>query len=219
MAPTICLSELPVTRGSSSPYTRRRLKTHNGGIGKRQQHHQRADIKQILNAPSEDSIPAPPSENFLWDPQFATDSCTPVVLNSSQNSTARVPKDPQEYWKTIITRREGLLNIVSRTMALVRRNQILQKRVNALRAETQDFIQSVLSNPENKQCQENKEAPSKESVVSSTTDEVSTTPTSPPTSDSMNTLTNCVTSTSSSSEFDSDTSMDYASDDSENSKL
>lgn len=44
----------------------------------------------------------------------------------------------------------GLLNIVARTIALVRRNHILEKKVEALRLETRSFIDSVLNNPENK---------------------------------------------------------------------
>lgn len=48
-------------------------------------------------------------------------------------------------------RREGLLDITLRTMALLRRNQQLQYRLSALQAETRAFVQSVLSNPENSQ--------------------------------------------------------------------
>jgi len=45
-----------------------------------------------------------------------------------------------------------LLNIVIRTISLVQRNHILQKRLNALRAETRR-LSSTLNNPKNR-CQE-----------------------------------------------------------------
>jgi len=44
-----------------------------------------------------------------------------------------------------------LLSIIVRTIILVRRNRILQRRLNALRAETRRFLRSVLNNPENQQ--------------------------------------------------------------------
>ena len=42
-----------------------------------------------------------------------------------------------------------LLKIVIRTIALVRRNHILEKKIRALRLETRSFITSLLENPEN----------------------------------------------------------------------
>lgn len=66
-----------------------------------------------------------------------------------------------------------LLNIVVRTISLVRRNRILQKRVNALRAETRRFLRSVLNNPENQRQQDRLQMPQPEGeVVSSSTDKV-----------------------------------------------
>lgn len=66
-----------------------------------------------------------------------------------------------------------LWSIVIRTITLVRRNHILQRRVNALRAETRRFLHSVLNNPQN-QCQQNRlQMPQFESeIVSSSTDKV-----------------------------------------------
>lgn len=81
-------------------------------------------------------------------------------------------------------------------MALVRRNNILQKKVNALRAETRDFIHSVLNNPENKCIQERLDAVDcKEADVSSSTEEIIPRPSLPPTPDSTNSLSNDVSST------------------------
>lgn len=51
----------------------------------------------------------------------------------------------------MLRRRDGLLDITLRTMALLRRNQQLQCRLSALQAETRAFVQSVLNNPENSQ--------------------------------------------------------------------
>lgn len=58
----------------------------------------------------------------------------------------------------------------------MQRNRILQRRLNALRAETRRFLRSVLNNPEN-QCQERRlqmSTYSEDEIVSSTTEKVST---------------------------------------------
>lgn len=76
-------------------------------------------------------------------------------------------------------------------MALVRRNNILQKKVNALRAETRDFFHSVLNNPENKCIQQRLDAiDCKEADVSSSTEGIMPRPSLPPTPDSTNFLSN-----------------------------
>ena len=82
-------------------------------------------------------------------------------------------------------------------MALVRRNNILQKKVNALRAETRDFFHSVLNNPENKCIQQRLDPiDCKEADVSSSTEEIMPRPSLPPTPpDSTSSLSNSVSST------------------------
>jgi hypothetical protein len=51
----------------------------------------------------------------------------------------------------LLRRREGLLDITVRTVALIRRNHQLQIRLAALQAETKEFVRSVMSNPENQE--------------------------------------------------------------------
>ncbi|KNC29449.1 hypothetical protein FF38_00350 [Lucilia cuprina] len=50
---------------------------------------------------------------------------------------------------------DGLLSIAIKTIKLVKRNQLLQKRLTQLQLETSEFIQSVLANPENRHFREN----------------------------------------------------------------
>lgn len=50
---------------------------------------------------------------------------------------------------------DGLLSIAIKTIKLVKRNQLLQQRLTQLQLETSEFIQSVLSNPENRHFREN----------------------------------------------------------------
>lgn len=49
--------------------------------------------------------------------------------------------------KSVPDNRERIVNITLRTLALMRRNQRLQYRLNLLQAETRAFVQSVLSSP------------------------------------------------------------------------
>ncbi|XP_017011399.2 uncharacterized protein Cipc [Drosophila takahashii] len=60
---------------------------------------------------------------------------------------------------------EGLLSIAIKTIKLVQRNKLLQKRLAQLQLETSEFIASVLSNPENRQFRE-KISPKAEAKVS-----------------------------------------------------
>lgn len=48
------------------------------------------------------------------------------------------------------TNNEGLLNIALKTIKLVQRNKMLQKRLAQLQLETSEFVASVLANPENR---------------------------------------------------------------------
>ncbi|XP_031836229.1 uncharacterized protein LOC116428578 [Nomia melanderi] len=170
MAPTICLSEIPVVRRPTIPCSRRRQRVSStGAIGK----HQRLELRRIEANPmacKESSLTL--LESSVWEPERRNDSCVPTVVSSSSpNVSARVPTDTEQHWKVFLARRKGLLDIVVRTIALIRRNNILQERVNALSAETRDFIHSVLNNPENKCAQQRLDTPSsKDENVSSTTE-------------------------------------------------
>ncbi|XP_034487264.1 WD repeat-containing protein 48 homolog [Drosophila innubila] len=56
------------------------------------------------------------------------------------------PASLQQYH----TNSEGLLSIALKTLKLVQRNKLLQKRLAQLQLETSEFIASVLANPENR---------------------------------------------------------------------
>ncbi|XP_020810878.1 suppressor protein SRP40 [Drosophila serrata] len=60
---------------------------------------------------------------------------------------------------------DGLLSIAIKTIKLVQRNKLLQKRLTQLQLETSEFIASVLANPENRQFRE-KITPKAEAKVS-----------------------------------------------------
>lgn len=60
---------------------------------------------------------------------------------------------------------DGLLSIAIKTIKLVQRNKLLQKRLTQLQLETSEFIASVLANPENRQFRE-KIAPKADAKVS-----------------------------------------------------
>ncbi|XP_076749835.1 uncharacterized protein LOC143422795 [Xylocopa sonorina] len=208
MAPTIYLSELSAVRKPIIPCSRRRQRVHNGAVAKQQ----RVQIRRLeTNASSPDEASLTPPESPRWEPECPTDSYAPTIVSSSSpNVSARVPVDIKEHWKVFLARRKGLLDIVIRTMALVRRNNILQERVNALRAETRDFLHSVLNNPENKCIQQKLDAvdcDAETDVSSSTEKQVQRAPLLS-TSDLRNFSSNDVTSTCDSSENDSEQSSD-----------
>ncbi|XP_053968195.1 GATA zinc finger domain-containing protein 8 [Anastrepha ludens] len=54
---------------------------------------------------------------------------------------------------------EGLLAIALKTIKLVKRNQMLQRRLAQLQLETSEFIQSVLANPENRHFRDKMQSP------------------------------------------------------------
>ncbi|XP_036324339.1 uncharacterized protein LOC118737703 [Rhagoletis pomonella] len=64
---------------------------------------------------------------------------------------------------------EGLLAIALKTIKLVKRNQMLQRRLAQLQLETSEFIQSVLANPENRHFRNKMQKPSSPSAVTSAT--------------------------------------------------
>ncbi|XP_017969118.1 uncharacterized protein DDB_G0284459 [Drosophila navojoa] len=61
------------------------------------------------------------------------------------------PPNPQQQYHT---HNQGLLSIAIKTIKLVQRNKLLQKRLAQLQLETSEFIASVLANPENRHFRE-----------------------------------------------------------------
>ncbi|XP_023164509.2 uncharacterized ENTR1 family protein [Drosophila hydei] len=61
------------------------------------------------------------------------------------------PHYPQQQYHT---HNQGLLSIAIKTIKLVQRNKLLQKRLAQLQLETSEFIASVLANPENRHFRE-----------------------------------------------------------------
>ncbi|KAJ8890425.1 hypothetical protein PR048_009933 [Dryococelus australis] len=57
----------------------------------------------------------------------------------------------------LLRKREGLLDITIRTVALMRHNKRLQLQLSALQEETRAFVRSVLDNPENQRSPDNSE--------------------------------------------------------------
>ncbi|KZC09978.1 PREDICTED: uncharacterized protein LOC107188103 [Dufourea novaeangliae] len=210
MAPTVCLSELPMVRKSAITCSRRRQRVSSGGAVEK---HQRLELRRIESNPAvHEELSLTPPESPVWEPEYSNDSCGPTIVSSSLPTvSARVPADVGEHWKVFLARRKGLLDIVVRTMALVRRNNILQEKVNALSAETRDFIHSVLNNPENKSTQQRLDDDSdcKDEDVSSTTEKTySRLPSLPPTPGSTYSSSYDVTSSCGSSEHDEESSLD-----------
>ncbi|EZA52714.1 hypothetical protein DMN91_001961 [Ooceraea biroi] len=148
MAPNICVTEFPMAElnnGSNGTtvhtYVRRRQRSQNVASVRRRT----LALEQMLlrSGPiAETSLAS--RENCSRGLKY-----TNAVRNQSI-SDKRLQAD--EPYKKVTIRRD-LLNIVARTMTLVQRNYILQKRVNALHAETRRYLCSTLSNPKNR-CQE-----------------------------------------------------------------
>ncbi|XP_011307056.1 uncharacterized protein Cipc isoform X2 [Fopius arisanus] len=146
MAPTICMADFPKA-GTDAPCVRRKY-WQERAINR----HSRIECRQI-------SV-----KNGNWQ-----GNCHELVLPG-----ARIPDEPrQEQLRLIEKRRKELLDIVIRTLVLVRRNHVLQKRVDALCLETQNFIRSQMNNRQAKEKIEQRVEQLEEStVVSSSTGEM-----------------------------------------------
>ncbi|XP_015112323.1 uncharacterized protein LOC107037989 [Diachasma alloeum] len=141
MAPTICMADIPKA-GTGAPCVRRKY-WQERAINR----HSRVELKQI-------SV-----KNGNWEA-----NCQELSLPE-----ARIPEEPkQEQLRILERRRKELLDIVIRTLILVRRNHVLQKRVDALCLETQHFIRSQLRNRQPKT--EVGDASKEAGTVSSSTD-------------------------------------------------
>ncbi|XP_063992566.1 uncharacterized protein LOC135170554 [Diachasmimorpha longicaudata] len=119
MAPTICMTDIPKA-GTDAPCVRRKY-WQERAINR----HSRFELKEI-------SV-----KNGNWEA-----NCQELSLPE-----ARIPEEPKYVqWRILERRRKELLDIVIRTLVLVRRNHRLQKRMDALCLETQQFVRSQLRN-------------------------------------------------------------------------
>ncbi|XP_047346324.1 uncharacterized protein LOC124947765 [Vespa velutina] len=196
MAPTVCLPELSVVRSTENLYTRRRQRVCRIIKGKQQ----RLELRRLTNVVDtdvEESVTSSPMKNSSYEDNNSHES---IDINiSPSNVSTKISEKLMEHCNVILPRREGLFSIVVRTLALVRRNRILQERVNALRAETHDFIRSVLNNPQNK-CRQQEDTITttsrcKDAIVSSSTERIVLKPTLSHGPDSRNSSPDIVTST------------------------
>lgn len=79
------------------------------------------------------------------------------ILNKNNNIIKDSSDEKLHNSNNLKRQNYGLLEIAIRTVHLMKRNQILQERLAQLQAETQAFITSVMSNPENKEIREKME--------------------------------------------------------------
>ncbi|XP_012063769.1 PREDICTED: uncharacterized protein LOC105627097 [Atta cephalotes] len=144
MAPTVCIAEFPMAMGTTVNSRIRHRRGSQSGIKRR-----RFALEQMLRTGTIVETLLPPHKNCesrrLDSPDTISD-CS-VVDRSAEYAT----NVDENYKRLVAERRRDLLSIVVRTIILVRRNRILQRRLNALRAETRRFLRSVLNNPENQQ--------------------------------------------------------------------
>ncbi|XP_015189245.1 PREDICTED: uncharacterized protein LOC107073209 [Polistes dominula] len=201
MAPTVCLPELSVVKSRENLYTCRQQRICRIIKGKQQRRKLKRLTNNIVENPIvEKSITTSSMKNYFYEDNHCHES---VDINiSSSNISTKLFTELKEQCDVIFPRCEGLFSIVVRTLALVRRNRILQERVNALRAETQDFIRSILNNPQNKHKQEEEEEEDtiernncKDATVSSSTEEIVLKPTLSHIPSSRNSSPDIVTST------------------------
>ncbi|KAL0118858.1 hypothetical protein PUN28_009471 [Cardiocondyla obscurior] len=139
MAPTICVSEVPMVGTAVRTYVRRRQRT-------------KSDAKRPIFALEEILRNGTIAERFL----LPDENCprrsegTNMVTNYSMAKvrSREHATNVNKSYRQLVEERRDLLSIVIRTIHLVRRNHLLQKRLDALRAETQQYLSSLSSNPE-----------------------------------------------------------------------
>lgn len=77
-----------------------------------------------------------------------------ITSDSSQDKVTSTMDDDKQNDRSLTKQQEskhtkGLFEIAIKMIKLVHRNQLLQRRLSQLQAETSQFIQSVMANPEN----------------------------------------------------------------------
>ncbi|XP_043482045.1 MATH and LRR domain-containing protein PFE0570w-like [Leptopilina heterotoma] len=171
MAPTVCMTDFP-EMGNSHKCARRRQRIQDRSISKRE----KVELKKVVskNIEIQEMKLLSSSSHHQLGPnsrqKFPTDSYVPIILSSSRQISTVTSSGPDNQWKMSM-RRDGLVDIFIRTIALVRRNHILQRRVKALREETQNFISSMMmNNSGNESENENISYHESNSQVSSTTE-------------------------------------------------
>ncbi|KYN14157.1 PREDICTED: uncharacterized protein LOC108766076 isoform X2 [Trachymyrmex cornetzi] len=146
MAPTVCIAEFPMAMGTTVSSRVRYRRGFQSGMKRRRF---ALESQQMLRTGTIAETLLPPHENCesrrLDYPDTISD-CS--VVDRSAEYATNVDEDCN---RLVAERRRDLLSIVVRTIILVRRNRILQRRLNALRAETRRFLRSVLNNPESQQ--------------------------------------------------------------------
>ncbi|XP_071557779.1 uncharacterized protein [Temnothorax nylanderi] len=144
MAPTICVAEFPMAGTTVSTLVRRRRGSENGAKRRR------LALEEMLRTGTIVETLVPPREHCSrrLDHADTVPNCSVVKADRSEEYPMNVDEN---YRRHVAERRKDLLSIVIRTIILVRRNRILQRRLNALRAETRRFLSSVLNNPEGQQ--------------------------------------------------------------------
>uniref|UniRef100_A0A0K8VLT1 Uncharacterized protein n=1 Tax=Bactrocera latifrons TaxID=174628 RepID=A0A0K8VLT1_BACLA len=130
-----------------------------------------SQARQMLHCTVKTVFPAP----ALSDKQLLTTHTTNLSASNcnKNNSHKRLygsdeeDTDSDTYSSMCeIKKTEGLLSIALKTIKLVKRNQLLQRRLAQLQVETSEFIQSVMANPENRHIRGNMNSPA--TTISST---------------------------------------------------
>lgn len=184
MAPTVCLADIPEgprvpfslekhlfnTKSAYSEITRSLTSIHRRRlhrIFRLRDHKVRALLMGLV---VEDDCDASVNHREADSPELrytGNSAAAAAAADSIESGKTWRPESRtcSEQQMRILRRREGLLDITIRTMALLRRNQQLQYRLSALQAETRAFVQSVLSNPENSRPNEDSSDEVKHSIT------------------------------------------------------
>ncbi|XP_014085567.1 uncharacterized protein Cipc isoform X2 [Bactrocera oleae] len=126
-------------------------------------YHNNDQARQMLHCTVKTVFPAP----ALSDKQFFTSHTTNLSGNKRHYGSDEEDTDSDTYSSMCeIKKTEGLLSIALKTIKLVKRNQLLQRRLAQLQLETSEFIQSVMANPENRHIRNNMNSPA--TTISST---------------------------------------------------
>lgn len=104
--------------------------------------------------PSPDLSTDSECESNTKRPRYEVMPYTPemsIASGATSSSTESYEEKKQRYMKTAAAlRQSGLLDITMKTADLLRKNQELQRSIEALQNETRNFVTSVLSNKENR---------------------------------------------------------------------
>lgn len=91
-------------------------------------------------APNEESLP--PASPVLMAASAPTSTCTDKMLLLHRLTLPPPPHSSQSQQRTLI-------DIAFKTIELLKRNRLLHERLERLQMETSQFVNSVMSNPEN----------------------------------------------------------------------